>query len=156
VKKVPSSNTARIDLNQTKALLQSEGVGHYLFFHGQDRQDWRRPPSVAPAPEFERYLKEAEEMRTEGKSLRKELGEENIQNVDNSSFDFATFITFALVDPTADFGAFARSKSAAVRLLMAGGPPTRLAVISLGAPIQPADWMHELGEYVRIPRGDNQ
>lgn len=156
VKKVPSSNTARIDLSQTKALLQSEGLGYYLFFHGQDRQDWRRPPTAAPASAFEPNLKRAEQARAEGKSARRELGEENIQNVDNSSFDFATFVTFAFADPAADFGAFARSKSEAVRLLMGGGPPTRLAVISLGAPVQPTDWLHEMAEYIRIPRGDNE
>lgn len=156
VKKVPSGNTARIDLNQTKVLLRSEGLGHYLFFHGQDHQDWRRPPSVAPTTAFEHNLRQAEKALAEGKSPRKELGDEHIQNVDNSSYDFATFITFALADPAADFGAFARSKSTAVRLLMGGGPPSRLAVISLGAPVQSTEWLHEMTEYVRIPRGDNE
>lgn len=156
VKKVPSSNTARIDLNQTKALLQTEGLGYYLFFHGQDRQDWRRPPSVAPASEFEYNLEQAEKALQEGKRPGRELGKEDIQNIDGKSYDFATFITFAFADPAADFGAFARSKSAAVQTLMGGGPPSRLAVISLGAAVQPTDWLHELGEYIRIPRGDNE
>ncbi len=82
------------------------------------------PPSVAPATAFEYNLSQAEKALAEGKSPRKELGDENIQNFDNSSYDFATFITFALADPAADFGAFARSKSTAVRLLMDGGPPS--------------------------------
>lgn len=53
VKKVPSSNTARIDLNQTKALLQSEGLGHYLFFTGKiakiggDHRRSRRPQRLS-------------------------------------------------------------------------------------------------------------
>lgn len=156
VKKVPSSNTARIDLSQTRVLLQSEGLGYYLFFHGQDRQDWRRPPSVAPASEFQYNLKKAEEALDEGKSPGRELGKEDIQSVDNKSFDFATFMTFAFADPAADFGAFARSKPAAVRILMGGGLPSRLAVISLGAPVQSTEWLHEMGEYIRMPRGDNE
>lgn len=92
----------------------------------------------------------------EGKTARKELGEESIQNVDNSAYDFAVFLTFAFADPSADHGAFARSKSEAVRVLMGGGPPSRLAVISLGARVHPSEWLDEMGEYVRIPVGDNQ
>lgn len=159
VKKVPASNTARIDLNQTKSLLQTEGLGHYLFFHGQDRQDWRRPPTVAPASEFEHHVRKAESAQAEVMRVRSELGREDIQSIDNKSYDFATFLTFAFADPAADFGAFARSKSAAVRILMGGGPPTRLAVISLGAPVEAAEWLRELGNYVRIPGipgGDNE
>lgn len=155
VKKVPSSNTARIDLTQTKSLLRNEGVGHYLFFHGQDQQDWRRPPSVAPAREFQYNLTQAEKKLLEDKAGRKELGDASIQNIDNSSFDFSAFLTFAVADPAADFGAFARSKTAAVQILMSGGPPSRLAVISLGAAVQPSEWLHEMAEYVRLPRGDN-
>lgn len=155
VKKVPSSNTARIDFSQTKALLREENVGHYLFFHGQDAQEWRRPPSVAPAKEFQYKLEQAEKKLLEEKQQTKELGDESIENVDNSSFDFATFLTFAVADPVADFGAFARSKTSAVRILMSGGPPSRLAVISLGAQVQPSEWLHEMAEYIRLPRGEN-
>lgn len=155
VKKVPSSNTARLDLNQTKALLREENVGHYLFFHGQDRQDWRRPPSIAPAKEFQYKLERAEKELLEEKSRRKELGVESIENVDNSSFDFSAFLTFAVADPAADFGAYARSKSAAVQILMSGGPPSRLAVISLGAQVQSSEWLHEMAQYIRLPRGEN-
>jgi hypothetical protein len=155
VKKVPSSNTARIDLSQTKALLRENNVGHYLFFHGQDTQEWRRPPSVAPATEFKYNLERAEKELLEEKQNRKELGDESIENVDNSSFDFATFLTFAVADPAADFGAFARSKTSAVHILMSGGPPSRIAVISLGAQIQPSEWLHEMAEYIRLPRGEN-
>lgn len=156
VKKVPSSNIARIDLNQTKALLRTEGLGYYLFFHGQDLQGWRRPPSVAPAYKFEYNLKQAEKALEEGKRSGQELGKKNIDYIDYGSYDFATFITFAFADPAADFGAFARSKPAAVQTLMGDGPPSRLAVISLGAAVQPTDWLHELRDYVRIPKGDNE
>lgn len=156
VKKVPPSNTARIELNQTKALLRTPGLGHYLFYHGQDRQEFRRPPTVAPVSAFEQVLTNAEKTVAEGKTARKELGEESIQNVDNSAYDFAVFLTFAFADPSADHGAFARSKSEAVRVLMGGGPPSRLAVISLGARVHPSEWLDKMGEYVRISAGDNQ
>ena len=155
VKKVPSNNSARIDLSQTKALLRQDYVGHYLFFHAQDSQEWRRPPSVAPASEFQYRLEQAEKKLIEQKKEPKNLGDESIENVDGSSFDFATFITFGIADPAADFGAFARSKASAVRVLMSGGPPSRLAVISLGEQIQPSEWLHEMEEYVRFPRGEN-
>lgn len=156
VKKVPPSNTARIDLNQTKALLRTPGLGYYLFYHGQDRQEFRRPTTVVPAAAFENNLKNAEKIVLEGKQSRKELGEDSIQNVDNYAYDFAVFLTFALADPSADYGAIARSKSEAVRVLMAGGPPSRLAVISLGAPVEPREWLHEMGDFVSIPAGDNE
>jgi len=83
VKKVPSSGTATIDLDQTKALLRTENLGYYLFYHGQDRHDWRRPPSVAPATAFERHVKNAEEAGEQGKRLRKELGNQSVNNVDS-------------------------------------------------------------------------
>jgi len=156
VKKVPSSNTVTIDLDQTKALLRKGELGYYLFFHAQDRNEWRRPPSVAPAKTFEQLVLEKERALTEGRVSGKSLGNESASNVDNHSFDFATFITFALADPATDFGAAARSKSDAVYTLMAGGPPTRLAVISLGTKILPAEWLSVMSEYVQTPHGDNE
>ena len=130
-KKVPPSNSATIDLDQTKALLRTDGLGYYLFYHGQDRQEWRRPPSVAPATAFEQHVTNAEKAMEESKRLKKDLGIESASNVDNDSFDFSIFITFALADPGAESGVMARSKSEAVRILMGGGAPSRLARRSL-------------------------
>ena len=159
VKKVPASNTATIELDQTRALLRTDNLGFYLFYHGQDRSDWRRPPSVAPAIEFAHHVKNAEETVQSGKRLGKELGTQSVSDVDSESFDFAAFVTFALADPGSESGAMANSKNEAIRILMGGGPdgpPSRVAIISLGKPIDRREWLHALGEYVRLPKGDNE
>jgi hypothetical protein len=161
VKKVPSNNTAIIDLDQTQALLRTENLGYYLFYHAQDRNEWRRPPSVAPAHEFANHVRTAEEAIKEGKRLPKnqELGTQSVNNVDSESYDFAAFLTFALADPGSECGVMTQSKNESVRVLMnggPGGPPSRVIVISLGKPIDRPEWLHALGEYVRIPKGENE
>ena len=159
VKKVPANNTATIDLDQTRALLRTENLGFYLFYHAQDRNEWRRPPSVAPAFEFANHVTNAEKAIQEGKRVGNKLGSQCVSNVDSESYDFAAFLTFALADPGSESGAMANSRDEAVRTLMGGGPggpPSRVAIISLGKPIDRSEWQHALGEYVSLPRGDNE
>jgi hypothetical protein len=159
VKKVPANNTATIKLDQTQALLGTDNLGFYLFFHGQDRSEWRRPPSVALAYAFAEHVSNAVNAIQEGKRSKQEMGTLSVNDVDRQSFDFAAFITFAFADPGSDCGVMAKSRDESIRMLMGGGPggpPSRVAIISLGKPIDRVEWLNALKEYVRTPRDDNE
>lgn len=153
-KKVGPSGSADIEFGQVQALLAKEKLGYYLFYHASDRDTWRLPPTICSAERFRDALKKHSEKGHPGRGPDKER-----IAVRNDGFDFASFLTFALADPSADHGRIVPSPSEAVHTLMGGdypgGPPSRVMVITMGSEVPPTDWPHLFGEYIGGPT-DNE
>jgi hypothetical protein len=149
-KKVSRSGRAKIDLDQTVALLGKAGLGYYLFYHAQDKEQWHRPPTVCSAGRFKQLVEE----RQQKSASRKSLGMEYV-NAKDDGYDFASFVTFAFSDPASEHGVLVGSPRDAVSTLTGGnfpgGPPTRILVITMGSEVPPTDWPHLFGEYVGFP-----
>ena len=154
-KKASSSGRAKIDLDQTAALLSRSGLGYYLFYHDQDKEQWHRPPTVCSAQRFSSLV---EGHQQKAPSPRKTLGTEYVDTKDDG-FDFASFITFAFSDPASEHGLLVTTPRDAASALTNGnypeGPPTRILVITMGTEVPPADWPHLFGEYLG-PRLDEE
>lgn len=143
-KKVGTSGHAKLDVAQTQALLKRDHVGYYLFYHAPDAGGWTVPPTVMPASAFEKETTEH--------SLKPHAGPNRMPvPARDWGFDFATFLTFALSDPTSERGAASSDPQAAVSALYGPTPvPSRILVVTLGAPAKLVNWDDVLSEYVRF------
>ena len=100
-KKVEKSGSALIDFDQVEALLNRPDVGYFIFYHFHDLKKWSLPPTVLSAGHFKSRL---EELRVERARIKgPELGKES-KSVQDTGYDFATFLTFALADPASEHG----------------------------------------------------
>jgi hypothetical protein len=154
-KKVSTSGSARIDLDQAEKLIEAKDFGYYLFYHSYDAKRWSLPPTVSSAIRFNFNVEEGRK-KIPKNSVTK-LGEQSI-DIDGGNFDFATFITFALADQSSEHGVLTSTAEEAVRLLMTAnrGLPnlSRIMAVTLGAQASEVDWDRLLVENIR--RGDLQ
>ncbi len=157
-KKVDKSGNARIDLNQTDALIRTKSLGYYLFYHRYDLQNWSPAPTVQPASNFEYHVEESR--KNENKlSLSNDikLGEKTL-GVTSGGYDFATFITFALADQASEHGVLAASAKEATSLLMSSNRNlpqlSRIVAVTLGSQASEIDWDRLFEEY--LDHGDLQ
>lgn len=145
-KKVTPSGRAKLDLDQTAALIATSNLGYYLFYHAQDKEQWHCPPTVCSASRFIELVGQKK-----SQSSSKGLGMEYV-DAKEQGYDFASFITFAFSDPASDHGKLVATPRDAVTALTGGnspsGPPTRVLVITMGSQVPPADWPHLFGEYI--------
>jgi hypothetical protein len=148
-KKAEKSGSARIDFDQVAALLNRPSVGYYIFYHYYDRKEWSLPPTVLPASHFKHRL---ETLRQEKAPVKTQsLGSEST-NAQETGYDFATFLTFALADPASEHGAYVLTAEEAVTEMMVTrpplSPPSRVMVITLGENASVIDWNELLREYL--------
>lgn len=152
-KKVSPTGRATIDLDQTATLLTRNGLGYYLFYHARDKEQWHRAPTVSAASRYDNHVQERQKLQPP----RRSLGTVTV-DVKEDGYDFASFVTFAFSDPTSEHGVIAQSPQEAVSVLttgnIAGGPPTRVLVITMGSQVPPTDWPHLFGEYLAQPFED--
>jgi len=135
-KKVDRFGKARIDVDQTKALLQHEQLGYYLFYHSANEKGWSLTPTVQSAVSFKSDI----EKTSKGKipvSAR------------NAGYDFAMFICLALADPASEAGIHTTDGRKAVIVLMSGPlPPSRVLIVMLGDGTSVLKWEDLLREYI--------
>jgi hypothetical protein len=148
-KKAEKNGSAVIDFDQVAALLNRPNVGYYIFYHFHDPKKWSLVPTVLSAGYFKHRL---EELRVEKAKIKStEMGKES-KNVQESGYDFATFLAFALADPASEHGAYVLTAEDAVRELMTVrpplSPPSRVMVITLGGGTTVVDWPDLLREYI--------
>jgi len=151
-KKVSRSGNARIDLDQTRALMRRPELGYYLFYHFLDEKTWSLAPTVGEASNYKQKVEEVEEIEKKNEKRPKEkLGEVSLP-ARSDGYDFATFVTFGLSDPAAEHGVMTSSPTEALRVLMAGtealSEPSRVMIVTLGSPPQPPDWNEILREHI--------
>ncbi|HAU37799.1 MAG TPA: hypothetical protein DCX07_08795 [Phycisphaerales bacterium] len=142
-KKVGASGQARIDLDQAKAMLGRKGLGYYMLYHAWEESGWNLAPTIVSASRFEDDIKKAQEQKSS-----RTLGEVSAEGR-SAGFDFASFITFALMDEGSEQGVLVRDPCSAGHVIMGGTPaPSRVLVITLGGSAVPIDWDDVFGEYV--------
>jgi hypothetical protein len=141
-KKVGRSGNARVDLDQVETMLQHhDKLGYYLFYHPLDTNSWTLPPTVRLASDFRHDL---DEYRKKPRHSSAEI----TKQVNGNGFDLAMFITFALADAGADHGVLASTANEAISVLMSGGAPSRVLVVTLGEGTTPVTWNAALGEWI--------
>lgn len=141
-KKVDHSGRVRINLDQTRALLQREKrLGYYLFYHRFDKRRWSLAPTVQAAAAFKSEIDKARDHNR--KEVQVSAWEEG--------YDFAMFMTFALADPTSEeIGVYTTNgRDAVSSLIVRELPfPSRILVVTLGDTTSVLDWPDLLREHI--------
>jgi hypothetical protein len=157
-KKADRRGAARIELDQADRILQTQGVGHYVFYHEYRDEQWTLPPTVMSATEFKIFIdsKNRDRQTQPGRKTRtnpSSLGSQtiNVTSGRTSNYDLASFLTFGLADATSEFGKLTGSPREAVLSATCGptpegtdGPPRRILVVTLSESQKQPDWVQEL------------
>jgi len=136
-KKAYANGKATIRLDQLETLSRSERSGYFLFYHEhRGMSGWTLPPTVraAAGDVANRIPKDAEQGRRPKDTFELDAC--------SDGWDLATFVAFALADPTSDHGAASEEPGAAVRHLFLPnmGAPSRVMIVTLGSGTRLVDW----------------
>lgn len=144
-KKADLNGQSVIDLDQIDALTRTDDLGYLLFYHQLDGKRWCPAPTVISASNFRSAVEAAQSKPHPKGSLGKVPFDAR-----GGGWDFATFVTFGVGDPSAECGVLANDPGDAVRTLTSGGngTPTRLLVITLGGGSSVIDWTDVAHEYL--------
>lgn len=132
-KKATASGKATIDLGQVPPLIATPRLGYYLFYHEL------RGDGGTPTP----TVREAEDFKDLAEGDAEPPSERDTVDALSEGWDFASFLVFALADPTSDYGVVRPSARDAVGTLFGYQKnlqnPSRVLVLTLGSP-DPVDW----------------
>ena len=127
-KKAYSNGKAKIEIDQCRTLSEQESLGYYLFYHEhRGSRDWTLPATVRSARNDVLGRIPAEDQPERGPKKTFDL------DACSGGWDFATFLTFALADPTSDHGSTFGSPEDVVRAFAHNQRvPSRMLVVTLG------------------------